>query len=165
MRRSTTATDPVSAVADRSPPTRRTKELWIIAGRRAGKDSIASLLAGTAALGDYRAQLRPGERATIVCLAVDREQARIVLKYIQGYFREIALLKPLVVRETPDGLELNNGVDVVVATNSFRAVRGRTIACAIFDEVAFWRSEENQTRTLKVTKRLSLGWSTSPARS
>ncbi len=132
-----------AAAADRSPPTCRVKELWVIAGRRAGKDSIASLLATVAALGDYRAQLRPGERATIVCLAVDREQARIVLKYIQGYFREIALLKPLVVRETPDGLELNNGVDVVVATNSFRAVRGRTIACAIFDEVAFWRSEES----------------------
>ena len=30
-----------TAVADRSPPTRRIKELWVIAGRRAGKDRIA----------------------------------------------------------------------------------------------------------------------------
>jgi hypothetical protein len=30
---------------DRAPPERQVKELWIIAGRRAGKDSIASAIA------------------------------------------------------------------------------------------------------------------------
>ena len=30
------------SVAERDPPTQRVRELWIIAGRRAGKDSIAS---------------------------------------------------------------------------------------------------------------------------
>ena len=29
----------------RAPPKRRVRELWIVAGRRVGKDSIASLLA------------------------------------------------------------------------------------------------------------------------
>ncbi|HYU23914.1 MAG TPA: hypothetical protein VEO74_01830 [Thermoanaerobaculia bacterium] len=41
------------AVADRAPPTRRVKELWVIAGRRAGKDSIASAIATAAAMGRY----------------------------------------------------------------------------------------------------------------
>ncbi len=36
---------------------------------------------------------------------------------------------------------MNNGVDIVVATNSFRAIRGRTVACAILDDLAFWRDE------------------------
>jgi hypothetical protein len=38
---------------------------------------------------------------------------------------------------------LSNGVDIIVATNDFRAVRGRSIALAIFDEVAFWRDDRS----------------------
>jgi hypothetical protein len=128
---------------DRDPPRRRVKELVVIGGRRSGKDSIASALATVAATEDYSAQLRPGERAVVMCLAVDREQAKIVHRYIAGYFHALPLLQPLVVRALDDGLELANGVDIVVATNSYRSVRGRTIACAIFDEAAFWRSEES----------------------
>jgi hypothetical protein len=57
----------------------------------------------------------------------------------------IQLLQPLVTRETEDGLELSNGVEIVVGTNSYRAVRGRTVICAIFDETAFWRDESSST--------------------
>ncbi|HEV2546260.1 MAG TPA: hypothetical protein VGU20_02895, partial [Stellaceae bacterium] len=133
------------AVAERDPPRKRVRELWVPVGRRGGKDSIASAIATTASLGDYRAMLRPGERATVMCLACDREQARIVYRYIVAYFQENPLLAALVERETDDGLELSNGVEVVVATNSFRAVRGRTIVAAIMDEVAFYRSEDSAT--------------------
>ena len=119
------------------------RELIIIAGRRSGKDSTASAIATVAAIGDYSAQLRPGERASVLCLAVDRDQARIVQRYIAGYFRQEPLLAPLVVRETEEGLELTNNCEIVVATNSYRAVRGRTVACAIFDEAAFWRAEDS----------------------
>ena len=132
------------AVAERDPPPHHVRELWTIVGRRGGKDSIASAIATVAALGDYRPQLRPGERATVMCLANDRDQAKIVHRYIAGYFKTVPLLQPLAVRETDDGLLLNNGVEIVVATNSFRSVRGRTIVCAIFDECAFWRSEESR---------------------
>jgi hypothetical protein len=133
------------AVAEREPPTKRVRELWAVIGRRGGKDSIASAIATAAAMGDYREHLRPGERATVMCLACDREQARIVSRYVAGYFQSNPLLAPLVARETDDGLELTNGVEVVVATNSFRAVRGRTVVCAIFDETAFWRDEQSAT--------------------
>ena len=47
--------------------------------------------------------------------------------------------------ETQNGLELTNGVDITVATNDFRAVRGRSILCAILDEVAFFRDETSAT--------------------
>jgi len=50
---------------DRDPPARPVKELWIIAGRRAGKDSLASAIATAFAMGDYRKYLRPGETASI----------------------------------------------------------------------------------------------------
>jgi hypothetical protein len=67
-------------VADRVPPPTRAKELVVCAGRGAGKDSIASLLAVMAAINfDPKGQLRPGERCVVMCLAVDRSQAKIVL--------------------------------------------------------------------------------------
>jgi hypothetical protein len=132
-------------VAEREPPTSRARELWCIAGRRSGKDSIASAIAAAAGMNDYRKHLRPGERATVLCLACDRAQARIVHRYIAGYFHDIPLLAPLVVRETDETIKLSNGVEIVVATNSYRAVRGRSIVCAILDEVAFWRDEDSTT--------------------
>ena len=144
------------------PPRRRVRELWIIAGRWAGKDSIASGIAGAAAMNDYRPLLRPGERATVMCLACDRAQARIVARYIAGYFSANPLLAPLIERETDDGLELNNGVEIVVATNSFRAVRGRTIVCAIFDECAFWRDEASSTPDFETYNAVAPGLVTLP---
>lgn len=131
------------AVAERDPPSQQVRELWVIAGRRSGKDSIASAIATTAAFGDYAQYLRPGERASVLCLAVDRDQARIVLRYIRGYFATNPLLTPMVERETENGLELSNNVEIIVATNSFRAVRGRTIVVVILDECAFWRDESS----------------------
>ena len=132
-----------AVAGDRNPPRRRVRELIVVAGRRSGKDSVASAIATTAAIADYGPHVRPGERASVLCLAVDRQQARIVHRYIGGYFETVPLLAPLVARETDDGLELTNNVEIVVGTNSYRSVRGRTIACAIFDEAAFWRSEES----------------------
>jgi hypothetical protein len=149
-------------VAERDPPTHRVRELWVIAGRRSGKDSIASAIATTAAVGDYRQYLRPGEPAVVMCLACDREQAAICHKYIVAYFKSIALLKPLVERETDDGLELKNGVEIIIATNSFRSVRGRTIVCCIFDEVAFWRSEDTASPDFEVYTAVEPGLATLP---
>jgi len=130
------------SVAERDPPGKRVKELIIIAGRRAGKDSVASLLGGySAGFVDYAGLLRPGEKATVMCLASDRDQAKIVLNYTRAYFERIDLLRDLVERETATGLELSTGAEIIIATSSFRAVRGRTIALAILDEIAFWKDE------------------------
>jgi hypothetical protein len=132
------------AIAGREPPKKPVRELWCCCGRRAGKDSIASLMAAHAAsFFDPRGKLRRGERASVLCLAVDREQAGIVLGYIKSYFAEIPYLKQMVVNETMNGLELSNCVDVVVATNDYRSVRGRAVALAIFDEVAYWRDDRS----------------------
>jgi len=133
-----------SIAGDREPSPSRVRELWCVAGRRGGKDAIASLIAAfAAALFDQQQRLRPGERALVMCLACDRAQAKIVHGYIGAYFRDVPLLQPLLTRETAEVFELSNGVDIAVATNSFRAVRGRPILLAIFDEVAFWRDENS----------------------
>jgi hypothetical protein len=52
------------AVAAREPPAKRVKELICVAGRGAGKDSIASLIATCAVINfDPRGRLRPGYSA------------------------------------------------------------------------------------------------------
>lgn len=61
--------------------------------------------------------------------------------YIKSYFDGIPQLKAMVVRETASTFELNNGVDVTVASNSFRSVRGKPVFLAILDEAAFMLSE------------------------
>jgi hypothetical protein len=150
-------------LADRDPPRRQVRELWIIAGRRAGKDSIASVIAAhSAALFDSGHILRPGERALVTCLACDRDQGKIVLGYVKSFFNDNEMLRALVRRETAGGLELENGVDIAVGTNSFRAVRGRAVLLAVLDECAFWRDESSATPDEETYRALRPGMATLP---
>jgi hypothetical protein len=74
-------------------------------------------------------------------LATDKPQAQIIKRYTQSYFAKVPLLQPLVEREVADGLDLSTGAELLILASNFRSVRGRSIACVILDEVAFWQSE------------------------
>ncbi|WP_298373812.1 hypothetical protein [uncultured Bradyrhizobium sp.] len=129
-------------VTGREPPAKRVRELDVVAGRRSGKDSVASFIgAYVAATFQPNGRTRPGERPVVLLLGADRSQARGLLNYVKGYFTEVPALAALVQRETQDGLELTTGVDIIVATSDFRLVRGRTVLLAIFNEVSFWMQE------------------------
>jgi hypothetical protein len=125
-----------------NPPTKEPSELFTICGRRGGKSYISALTAVyLACFGDYRRYLNSGERAVILILARDREQARIVFNYVSGILHDIAPLAAMIDVERADEIELNNNVVIMVKTSDFRAIRGLTVAAAILDEVAFWDSE------------------------
>jgi hypothetical protein len=132
------------AVAGGRPrPTKRVRELVIAAGRRAGKDAITALIAAFFAMTfEPEGRVRAGERPLILLLAADRSQARNLLRYISGLFK-IPALKALITRETQDGFELANGVDISVGTNDFRTVRGRAIVLCVMNELAFWTGENS----------------------
>jgi hypothetical protein len=131
-----------SIAGGREPPRRRVSELVAVTARRTGKDSVASAVAAfSAATFDQQDRLRPGERAQVYCLACDRDQSKICLNYIRSYFTDIPALAAMILRETADGFELKNSVDITVATSSFRAVRGKPVLLAIFDEAAFMSSD------------------------
>jgi hypothetical protein len=130
----------------REPPTRRVRELEVIAGRRSSKTETAAAAAvylGTvgAELDGTLSKLRPGERGVISVIAVDRSQARVAVNYLRGMFDSSPTLAAMVERQTAEGVELNNGVSIEVQTNSYKAVRGRTLICAIFDEACFYRAD------------------------
>ncbi len=144
-------------VAERDPPSKPVRELWAIVGRGGGKDSVASVVAAyTAALFSPKC-LRPGERALVACLACDRDQAGIVLNYVKPFFENILPFKHMVTRETAQGFQLRNRVDVAVSTNSFRAVRGRSILCAVLDEVAFYRDDRSANPDTELYNALAPG--------
>jgi hypothetical protein len=76
-----------SVAGGRKPPTKRPRETWIAAGRRAGKDSaISAIAAHEAAFFDQQHRLRPGEHAMVAIIACDREQAKICLNYVRAFF-------------------------------------------------------------------------------
>ena len=148
-------------IAARDPPKKRVRELWAIAGRRGGKDSVTSLIvAYTAALFEPRNRLRPGESPLCLALACDRDQSKIILNYTRSYFTDIPALQKLVRRETATGLRLNNGVEIAIGTNSFRSVRGRSILCVVLDECAFYRDENSATPDEETYKALRPALST-----
>lgn len=117
-------------------------EVYVAAGRRSGKSCVSALVAVfLACFRDYRAHLAPGERAMVLCIACDREQAAIILRYVRAFLAAVPMLAAMVERETADAIELTNRVTITVATCSYRAVRGVTLAGVVCDEVSFWRSE------------------------
>lgn len=118
-------------------------EAWLIVGRRGGKSFIMALIAVyLGCFRDYRAHLQPGERATVMVIAADRRQARVILRYIGGLLHNVAMLKALVQRETAEAFDLSNQVTIEVGTASFRTTRGYTFAAVLGDEIAFWRTDD-----------------------
>jgi hypothetical protein len=139
------------SVAERDPPKRLVSEAIYVIGRGGGKDSVASLIASCIAVNfDPRGRLRPGEQAVVMVIACDRTQAGICHGYIRAYFEMTPALAALVKSVDSESIELRSGVVIEVHTNSYRSVRGRSIICAIFDEVAFWRSEDSATPDIEV---------------
>lgn len=125
-------------------PSTPSREAWLIVGRRGGKSLISALVAVfLACFRDYTPFLAPGEVASVMIIATDRRQAKVVMRYINGFLDNIGMLASLVKGRTQESIELNNRVVIEVHTCSFRAVRGYTIAACIADEIAFWRSDES----------------------
>lgn len=154
-------------VAMRDPPIMPVRELWLIVGRRGGKDSVASMLAVERARFADQIKLRPGERSLIACLSVDKDQAGIVFNYTRGYFNEVPDLKPWIIGDLPSsyragGIRLTNKTDIRVTTNNFRAPRGYPIPVAIFDEVAFWRDENSANPDVETLRAIRPGMSRFP---
>jgi hypothetical protein len=129
----------------RQPPRRRPRENWFAFGRGAGKDSVASGAAAIDAATFDPSILRPGERALVLCVATDKDTARIIRRYIGAFFERIPAFAEMVQRSTEDLIELSNSVDIAIAAGNFRSVRGRPILTAVLDEIAFFRSEESST--------------------
>jgi hypothetical protein len=150
-------------VAERDPPKRRVSEAVYIVGRGGGKDSVASLIVTCLAVNfDPKGKLRPGEQATILAVAVTSDQASILTRYVQAYFETVPTLAALVKSIDRNGVTLRNNVVIIVATNSFRSIRGRSILAAVFDECAFWRDLDYAIPDVEVAAAVAPGLARMP---
>lgn len=145
------------------PLTKPASEAWFIVGRRGGKSFIVSLIAVyLACFRDYSAHLSPGERGTVMIVAQDRKQARVILRYIAALLDNVAVLAPLVEKRTAESLDLSNGVSIEVHTCSFRATRGYTVVAALLDETGYWRTDESANPDTEVVEAIRPAMATIP---
>jgi phage terminase large subunit-like protein len=92
-----------------------------------------------------------------MCFACDRPQAAILFNYIKGYFEAIPALADMVTHIGADSIHLNNKAAIEVFSNNYRTGRGRSILCAVFDEVAFFRSESFASPDVEVDASIQPG--------
>jgi hypothetical protein len=120
-------------------------EAWLCVGRRGGK-SIALALTAVylAVFRDWSDRLVPGERATVLVIAADKRQARVIFRYILALITETPLIAGLVDGEpTQERVDLTNGVSIEISTASYKTVRGYSLIAALCDEIAFWMGEDS----------------------
>jgi hypothetical protein len=134
-----------SCTGRESPPRpgEQVRQAWVCCGRRAGKSRILAMLAVYAALlMNWRSFTVSGETAVIMIFATDRQQGRVIFGYVLAMLRESPLFRDEIANETRDEIILKNGIAIQIATSNFRSLRGRTILCALLDEIAFWYTGE-----------------------
>jgi hypothetical protein len=136
-------------------------EGWLVCGRRAGKSFILALIAVfLACFHDWRQYLAPGERATVMVIATERKQARVIFRYISALLTQVPMLARMVERETADTFDLTDSVTIEVQTASFRSTRGYTIVAALCDEMAFWPTETASDPDFEIIAALRPGMAT-----
>jgi Phage Terminase len=133
----------------RALPKKRVREIWTIAGRRSGKSRMAAALAVFFALFVVH-KLAAGERGMVLVLAQTVEQAKVVFEYVLGFLRASDVLRNEVAAVTRNEVRLRNGIVIATHANSFRSLRGRTLAAVILDEVAYFRDDTTATPDTEV---------------
>jgi hypothetical protein len=123
------------------PPTAQVREVFAIVGRRGGKSFVSAVVACFLALfRDWSPYLQRGEVGTIMVIASDRQQARVILRYIKGIL-QIPIFQKEVERDLAWEIILKNQVSIAIKTCDYRTLRGFTVLAAICDELSFWASE------------------------
>lgn len=137
------------------------REVYIAAGRRSGKShNLAGQAVYAALFTNYQQHLSPGERGLVHIVASDRQQAGVILSYVKGILHGSPVLAQYIESELKESVDLSNGITVEVMSCSFRAIRGRTVCLALFDEASFWRSEgaapDHEIRTAELPAMASI---------
>jgi hypothetical protein len=111
-----------------APPTQPSCEAWLVIGRRGGKSFILACIAVfLACFKDWRPFLGPGEVGTIMIIAADRRQARVIMRYCLGLLKNVPMLAQLIEGETRESISLRNRIIIEIHTASFRTTRGYSI--------------------------------------
>jgi hypothetical protein len=118
--------------------------LYLLVGRRGGKDRFMSAVAvWTAALAnDWRKVLSAGETGTVVLIGADRRQGNILRRYCLG-LTDTPLIRTELARDTQSDLEFHNSSELSIVTNDARLVRGRSALAVLGTEACHWRVDDD----------------------
>jgi hypothetical protein len=145
-----------------SPPPLPVQEAWLAVGRRGGKSFILALIAVyLATFRNYQKYLQPGERATVMVIAVDRRQARVIFRFVRGLLT-VPMLAKLVEHEGREHFDLANSISIEIMTASYKSVRGYTTVAALVDEISFFPSEDSAEPDVEVLDAIRPGMATIP---
>ena len=111
---------------------------------------------------DYRRYLAPGERGTVIIIATNTRQARVIFRYIRALLTGVPMLRRTIERETRGTFDLSSGVTIEIHTASFRSTRGYTIVAALMDEMAFWRTDDAAEPDYEIINAIRPGMATIP---
>jgi hypothetical protein len=147
-----------------APPSQPASEGWLVCGRRAGKSFVLALCAVfLATFHDYRRYLAPGERATVLIIATNSKQARVIFRYVRALLTRVPMLAKLVERETAHSFDLADDVTIEVHVASYKTTRGYSIVAALCDEIAFWPHEDAAEPDYEVLNAIRPGMATIPS--
>jgi hypothetical protein len=146
-----------------APPQQSATEAWLICGRRAGKSFILALCAVfLACFFEYRKFLAPGERGTVLIIATNSKQARVIVRYVRALLTHIPMLAKLIERETADTFDLSNSVTIEVHPASAKSTRGYAVVAALLDEVAFFPTDDSANPDYDILDAIRPGMATIP---
>jgi hypothetical protein len=146
-----------------APPQQSATEAWLICGRRAGKSFILALCAVfLACFFEYRKFLAPGERGTVLIIATNSKQARVIVRYVRALLTHIPMLAKLIERETVDTFDLSNSVTIEVHPASAKSTRGYAVVAALLDEVAFFPTDDSANPDYDILDAIRPGMATIP---
>jgi hypothetical protein len=146
----------------RTPPGEPAAYLWMVCGRRAGKSFAMALMSCyLACFRNWKKYLSPGERAIVLLVAADREQAKILHRYCQGIL-SAPILWQSVLNITAFEIVLTGAVSIEIVTRSYRTIRGRSVCVAVLDELAFWRDDDSANPDSEVLNAVRASMATFP---
>ena len=133
----------------RTPPARRVRELWAVAGRRSGKTRMAAAISVHIGAIEQHT-LAPGEVGYVLLLAASRSQARVAFDYVCGFLDASPILRQQILGITSEEVRLKDNVVIAVHAGSYRTIRGRTLLAVVADETSFWRDETSAQPDVEV---------------
>jgi hypothetical protein len=119
-----------------------TMGIWCL-GRRSGKTFCAAasaVYACTALAPIYKSFIRKNEQYHVLFVANNEEQAKIALDQVKIFLNSSIILKKLVKSSNATSVNLTNGAIFKAVPNTAKGVRGYSVALAIFDEAAHYRT-------------------------
>ena len=147
----------------RTHPNGPHQEAWMVVGRRGGKSfMLATTAVYLAAFKDWRPHLGPGECATVMVIAADRKQARVIMRYVKGLLASVPMLNNLIAGATRESISLRSRVVIEVHSASFRSTRGYSIVAALLDEIAFWPTDDSAEPDFEIINAIRPGMATIP---